>query len=317
MKITILDSDTLGSDISLAPIEAEGNCTIYGSSSPEKVEERIADTQVIITNKIKLRRELLSHAKNLELICVTATGYDNVDLDYCRKNNIAVCNIIGYSSHSVAQVTAAAVLSLSVNLKPYQEFVASGAYTKSGIANKLTPVYHELWGKTWGIVGYGNIGKEVGAIGEALGCKVIVNKKTPDPALCCTDIDTLCKTADIITIHTPLTEETRGLISKERLALMKKDVIIVNTARGAVTDEEAICDAVLKGDIGGFATDVYSTEPFDSDHPFNKIKDLPNVCLTPHMAWGSYEARCRCIDEIVLNIQAYKSGEKRNRVDLI
>ncbi len=317
MKIVVLDAETLGEDISLKEIEACGHCDIYLGSNEQEVKERIKDAEVVIINKIKLSADVLNEAKSLKLICVAATGYDNIDVEYCRANGIAVSNVVGYSSHSVAQLTAAMVLALSVNLKQYTNYVESGKYTKSGVANRLTPVYHELFGKVWGIVGYGNIGKEVAQIASALGCRIIVNKQTPTDEAEAVSLEELCKRADIITVHTPLTEKTRGMFSKERIALMKKDVIFVNTARGAVTDEQAICDALTDGKIGAFGTDVYSIESFGTEHPFNKIKDMENVCLTPHMAWGSYEARCRCVSEIAKNIKAFIDGQERNRVDLI
>ena len=209
------------------------------------------------------------------------------------------------------------VLSLSINLNYFSRYVKNGEYSKSGVANKVTPVYHELSGKTWGIIGYGNIGKEVSSVAKALGCRVIVNKKTPIDGVECVSLEELCKMADIITIHTPLNDSTRGMIDKKMLSLMKNDVILVNSARGAVTDEQAICDAICNNEIGAFGTDVYSVEPFGENHPFTKIMERDNVCLTPHMAWGSYEARCRCISEVAMNIKAFQNDEKRNRVELI
>lgn len=317
MNIVILDAQTLGNDISLDEIQTLGDCTIYENTSADETEKRIEHADVVILNKIKLDEKILSKAKRLKLICVTATGYDNIDITYCNKNGIAVCNVVGYSSNSVAQVTLAMVLALSVNMREYTDFVESGAYTKSGVANCLTPVYHELFGKVWGIIGYGNIGRRVADVAAALGCKVIVNKQTPQSEIECVSLEELCKTADIITIHTPLTDATKGMINRDILALMKDDVILVNAARGAVTDEEAICVAIRNGKIGAFGTDVYSKEPFGADHPFGEIMHLPNVCLTPHMAWGALEARRRCISEVAENIKAFNRGEIRNRVDLL
>lgn len=317
MNLVVLDADTLGNDISLAAFSAYGTCTVYPTTPTELVKERICQAEVAILNKVKLTAEVLAAAKRLKLICVAATGYDNIDTAYCKSHGIAVCNVVGYSSHSVAQVTAAMVLSLSVHLSSYTSYVSSGAYSQNGVANRVTPVYHELFDKTWGIIGYGNIGKEVAGIAKALGCKLLVYKRTPSAELPCVDLDTLCKNADIITIHTPLNAQTKELINKDRLALMKRDVILVNAARGGVTDEKAICDAIKAGTIGAFGTDVYVTEPFAKEHPFDEIKGYPNVALTPHMAWGAYEARCRCIDEIDQNIKAFLCGEIRNRVDLL
>ncbi len=316
MKIVVLDAKTLGDDISLDILNTLGEVVIYKETAPKEVSGRIKDADIIILNKIKLNEENLSKAQNIKLICVTATGYDNIDVDYCKGRNIAVSNVVGYSSHSVAQTTLALVLSLSINLFSFNNYVRSGEYQKSGVANRLTPVYHELWGKTWGVIGYGNIGKEVGEAAKALGCKLIYTRQKNDDNPSCVDIKTLCEKSDIITIHTPLNSATKGLINDENISLMKNGVIIVNVARGAVTDEEAIKDAIKSGKIGAFGSDVYTKEPFSENHPFHEIKDLENVLLTPHMAWGSFEARCRCIEEIYKNIEAYKKGEIRNRVDL-
>ena len=316
MKITVLDAKTLGDDLDLSPLNEVGETEIYENTAPALVAERIADSEVVIINKVKLNGANLCGAKKLRLICIAATGYDNIDVAYCRENGIAVCNVVGYSTDSVAQITVATVLSLACHLKEHTESVSSGEYTASGIANKLTPVYHELAGKTWGIIGYGNIGRKVGDIARALGCKVIANRRSTTDENECVSLDTLCKKSDIITIHTPLNDSTRGLINKEKIALMKSDVIIVNTARGAVTDEAELALAVKEGRIGALGSDVYSVEPFGEDHPFYAIKELPNVCLTPHMAWGAYEARKRCLDDIVKNIKAFCGGEIRSRVDL-
>lgn len=316
MKITVLDSATLGEDLDLSPLSEVMETEIYKNTAPSEVEERIAESDVVIINKIKLNQTNLSGAKKLKLICIAATGFDNIDIEYCKQNNIAVCNVVGYSSQSVAQVTVATALSLACHLNEHTEMVRSGCYTASGVANSLTPVYHEIAGKTWGIVGYGNIGKQVGRVADAIGCRVIYNKRTPDGNDNCVSLETLCKESDIISIHTPLSPSTRGIISRDMIALMKNDAIVVNAARGAVTDEGALALAVKEGRIGALGSDVYSVEPFGEDHPFYEIKELPNVCLTPHMAWGAYESRVRCLNEIILNIKAFLGGEKRCRLDI-
>ncbi len=314
MKIVVLDAKTLGDDISLDILKKAGECTFYKETAPSEIRERIIDADVLVLNKLKLNEGNLADAENLKLICVTATGYDNIDIEYCKKRNIAVSNVVGYSSHSVAQNTLAQVLALYTNLFAYNNFVRSGDYTKSGVANRLTPVYHELFGKTWGIIGYGNIGKEVGEAAKALGCNIIYTRHKNDGIS--VDLKTLCEKSDIITIHTPLNEDTRAIINEEKISLMKDSVLIVNAARGAVTDEKAIVKGIKSGKIGFFGSDVYSEEPFSKEHPFNEIKDYPNVLLTPHMAWGSFEARIRCIEEIYENIKAFNEGKLRNRVDL-
>ena len=318
MKITVLDGATLGND--LLPVLPKffnefGELEVHLTTAPEKVADRISDTDIIIVNKIKLNESNLSNAKNLKLICVCATGYDNIDTAYCTARGIAVCNVVGYSTHSVAQLTVLMALTLINKLPDYTDYVNSGEYTNSGVANRLIPVYHEICGKTWGIVGLGNIGKQVARVAEALGCRVIVNKRTPDENFECVDIDTLCKTADIISVHTPLTNQTANLISKERIAMMKDGVIFINVARGAVADEAALCDAVLQGKIGGLGIDVYTIEPIPANHPYNKILGKSNVCLTPHKAWGAYEARLRCIEIIKENIIDFLNNGRKNRVN--
>ena len=316
MKIKILDRKSLGDDTPVKNLFDIGEVEIYNSSTPDEVIERCRDAEVIILNKIKITREVIYSACNLRLICVFATGFDNIDITAAKERGVAVCNVPGYSSDSVALITMAIVLSLVTHLNEYNQYVTSGDYTLSGVPNKLTPVFHELKGKTWGIVGYGGIGKAVANIAQSFGVKLLVNKKTPVDGVECVDIDTLCKSSDIITLHCPLNSETKHLINKERLALMKKDVIVVNEARGAVVCEEDITEALERGMIGAFGCDVYSTEPFDADHPYNRIMNLPNVILTPHCAWGSYEARERCLNIIIQNILSYYRGEKLNRVDI-
>lgn len=314
MKIVFLDASTLGADIDLSLYEKYGELTVYQSTAQEEFADHVADSDVIIINKLKVGRQNLPACPSVKLICVTATGYDNIDTEYCKEKGIAVCNVVGYSTQNVAQLTVAMVLSLICHLGEYNRSVADGTYSRGTVANILTPVYHEIYGKTWGIVGYGNIGKQVAAVAKALGCKVIVHKRTEIEGEECVDIDTLCKESDIISVHTPLNDGTRGLISRERIAMMKNDAIFINVARGAVVDETALTDAVLSDKIGGIGVDVYSKEPFPTDHPYASIAGRDNVIFTPHMAWGSYEARVRCRDEIALNIEAFLAGERRNRV---
>lgn len=315
INIVVLDAATLGSDLDLSPLDAVGKVTVYQNTPPESVNERLKNADVVLINKVKLNETNLSGLKNLKLICIAATGFDNVDTAYCKKSGIAVCNVVGYSTDSVAQLTVAMALYLTNHLYEYTDATRTGRYSAGKTANILTPVYHELAGKTWGIAGYGNIGKKVGKIAEALGCKVIVFKRTPDKSAECVDLDELCRRSDILSIHLPLNDATRGIFSREKIALMKRDAILINVARGAVTDEAALADAVKEGKIGGIGVDVYSAEPFREDHPFFAIKEYPNVCLTPHMAWGAYEARKRCLEEIIMNINSFFAGGTRNRVD--
>lgn len=314
MNITVLDKATLGDDISFEPLEKLGSLTVYESTPADKAAERISDT-VVVTNKVKLTAEVLGKANNLRLICLAATGYDNVDTAYCRDHGIAVCNIVGYSTDSVAQVTAAMASSLVCRLPEYTAFVTDGSYARSGCANRLTPTYHEMSSLTWGVVGLGNIGRKVAGIAEAFGCRVAANRlHVSDGKYECLPLDDLLEQSDIVSLHCPLTDATRGMISRERIAKMKKTAILINMSRGAVTDEKAVADAIKTGDIGGFGCDVYSSEPLSGDNPIASIAGMPNVILTPHMAWGAHEARMRCIDEIAENIRSFTSGGVRSRI---
>ncbi len=317
MKISVLDASTLGNDLDFSELCALGDTTIYENTSTNEIAKHIGDSDVVIVNKIKLNENNLNNITNLKLICVAATGYDNIDISYCKKVGIAVCNVVGYSTHSVAQVTVAIALSLTTNLTEFNQYVNNSDYSNSGIANRLTPVYHELADKTWGIIGMGNIGKQVAKVATALGCKVVGYKRNPDNDYPYLSLDELCKISDIISVHLPLTVETRGIINKDIISLMKKNAIFINVARGALTDESALANAIINDKIGGLGIDVYSVEPFPLSHPFNQLLNNPRVCLTPHMAWGAFESRKRCLDEIIINIKSFYNNELRNRLDIL
>lgn len=314
MKIVLLDTATLGYDLDLSPITSLGDAVEYENTAPEQISQRLRGANVAVLNKLKLNASNLSEAKDLKLICVAATGYDNIDTEYCRAHGIALCNVPGYSTDSVAQITLAMALSLASKLTEYNSFVHSGDYTASGVANKLTPVYHELSSMTWGIVGGGAIGSRVARVAEAMGCKVLVCRRKPDNRYEQVDIDEICRRSDIISLHVPLTDQTRGMISRERIASMKPGAILINVARGAVTDEQALADAIETGHLGGIGIDVYSKEPFGTDHPFYRLLGRENVCLTPHMAWGSAESRARCVATMAENITRFFAGNAQNRI---
>ena len=314
MKIVLLDTATLGYDLDLSPITSLGDAVEYENTAPEQIAERLQGANVAVLNKLKLNASNLSEAKDLRLICVAATGYDNIDTEYCRAHGIALCNVPGYSTDSVAQITLAMALSLASRLTEYNSFVHSGDYTASGVANKLTPVYHELSSMTWGIVGGGAIGSKVAHVAKAIGSHVLVCRRKPDDRYEQVDIDELCQRSDIISLHVPLTDDTRGMISRERIASMKPGAILINVARGAVTDEAALADAIESGHLGGLGIDVYSKEPFGVDHPFYRILGRENVCLTPHMAWGSAESRARCVATMAENITRFFAGNAQNRI---
>lgn len=316
MKIVILDAKTLGDDMEFSSFEKFGEVNVYQTTSELQLEERIKDAQIIIVNKIKLNKDNLEKSKKLKLICVTATGYDNIDINYCWRNEIAVCNVRGYSTDSVAQLTMSMALSLMTHLNEFDKYVKDGRYTAGGVQNHLRPYFHELTGKTWGVIGLGNIGKQVARLATAFGMEVVANPHKIQEGYNCIDLDELCRVSDIISVHVPLTSETKGMINEKRIAMMKKDVIFINVSRGAVADENALVTAYENGKMGGLGIDVYSTEPMTSESPYNRILNKRNVIFTPHMAWGAYEARKRCIEEIVKNIETFLMGGKRNRVDL-
>lgn len=314
MNVVLLDFGSLGCDIDLTPFQNTGSFVAYEMTGPEQLTERIQDADVVITNKLKLNRSNLGAATHLKLICVTATGYDNIDLDYCRERGIGVCNVPGYSTDSVAQLTLAMAFALSTHLISYRNHVNGGFYSRSGSPNLLSPVWHELTDKVWGIVGCGNIGRKVARVAQAMGCKVLVYRRSADPEFETVDLDTLLQRSDVVSVHLPLNEQTRGILSQEKLALMKKDAIFVNVARGAITDEAALVEKIEAGELGGLGVDVYTAEPFPMTHPYSRIMDRPNVIFTPHCAWGALEARNRCVREVAENILAFGRGQQRNRV---
>lgn len=316
MKIVILDAKTLGGDMEFSQFDKFGEVQVYQTTSALQLEDRIKDADVIIVNKIKLDENNLKNAKKLKLICVTATGYDNIDTTYCWHKEIAVCNVKGYSTSSVAQVTAAMAMSLVTRLNAFDSYVKDGRYTESGVQNRLKPYFHELEGMTWGIIGYGNIGKRVAQIASALGTKTLINPHRVRDGFDYSTLDEVCGNSDIISVHVPLTAETRGMIDEKHIAMMKKTAVFINVSRGAVADEAALAAAIQDGRLGGLGIDVYSEEPLSKDSPYNKILHKSNVIFTPHMAWGAYEARKRCIDEIEKNIETFFMGGTRNRVDI-
>ncbi len=314
MNIAVLDVATLGDDLSFDGIKGLGNVTFYDITRQEDVVDRIKGAEVLILNKVKLNRENLPYAKKLKLICITATGFDNVDLEYCKEHGIGVCNVVGYSTDSVVQLTVAMAFSLATNFQAFDGYVKSGRYTQSGVFNCIKPVFREISALTWGVVGLGNIGGKVADIAKTMGCRVLAYKRQPVDAYTCVDIDTLCRESDIISIHTPLNDDTYHLIDEKRLSLMKNGAILINVARGAVVDEKAVTEAVLSRKLGGLGVDVYSAEPMQADSPYQQILGCDNVIFTPHMAWGSIDARQRCMDEVAENIKSFVSGGERSRL---
>lgn len=317
MKIVVLEQESMGDDIDLACFEEFGEVTYYQNTLPGEVAERTKDAEIIIANKAPLNADTLANATQLKLICEFATGYNNVDLDYCKEKGIQVSNAVGYSTPVVAQHTFAMALYLMEKLPVYDNYVKSGEYGKCPIFTCFQPYFAELQGKTWGIIGLGNIGRKVAEIAKVFGCRVIFysasgNNTTTDYER--VDFDTLLAQSDILSLHCPLTERTQNIIDAKALSKMKSTAILLNVARGPVVDEQALCDALNQGQIAAAGLDVLVKEPIAADNPLNQIKDSTKLIITPHMAWGSHEARERCKQEVYQNIQSFLKGERRNAV---
>lgn len=317
MKIVILERNSVGTDVSVDSIGAYGELVIYRNTTREDVAERVKDAEIIIANKAPLNEETLKDAVNVKLICEFATGYDNVDLAYCKSRGIRVVNIVNYSTDAVAQHTFALCLYILEKLHHYDHYVKSGEYAAQDRFSNFDLPYTELAGKTWGIIGMGNIGRKVAEIAKAFGCKVIfysVSGKSSCTEYERVDFDTLLKESDFLSLHCPLSNITRNLINLDALKKMKKTAILINVARGPVVNDEDLYTALTENDIAGAGLDVTGTEPMKDSNPLSKFKDSDRLIITPHMAWASIEARTRCVSETCKNIEAYLKGEDRNIV---
>ena len=317
MKIVELDRETLGYDIDTSVLKTIGSFEEHEAADLETTREYIKDADIIIFNKTKMNEELLKDALNVKLLAITATGFDNIDLEYCKSRGIAAANVKAYSTPAVAQHTFAMALFVLEKISYYDEYVKSGRYSsQSGFCN-FDEKYNELSGKTWGIIGMGNIGRSVAKIAEAFGCKVIFYSASGNST--CTDyervdLDTLLKESDVLSIHCPLSDRTRNLINRDTLKLMKKSAILINVARGPVVNDADLAEALNNGTIAGAGLDVLGVEPMEKDNPLGLIKDSRKLLITPHMAWASVESRQRCFDEVLLNIKAFIEGRDRNRL---
>ena len=317
-KIVVLDGKTLG-NVDYIRLNEFGQVIYYDLTLEQEVAERIKDANIILTNKVVLNRENLRGATDLELICEMATGYNNIDTKYAKENNIAVTNVTGYSTTTVAQHTFAMLLHLYDNINYFDNFIKSGEYSKSVMFTNLEMPYKDLCGKVWGIVGLGNIGKRVAKIAQAFGARVVyysTSGKNADSDYARVEFDSLLKQCDIISIHAPLNEKTEGLINYEAFTRMKKDAVLINVARGPIVVDEDLARAIDEKIIGGAALDVFKVEPIPAKNPLLDIKNKERLVLTPHVAWASIEARNRLFVDQLENISAYNRGEIRNRVDL-
>lgn len=317
-KIVILDGKTLG-ELDFTKLREFGELAYYDTTKPEEVVERIKDANIVLTNKVVLNENNLKEAKNLELICETATGFNNIDIVYAKNNNIAVTNVAGYSTNTVAQHTFATVLSLYDKLSYYDNYVKSGDYAKSGLFTNVSKPFYELEGKTWGIIGFGAIGKRVAKIAEVFGVNVIyysTSGKNSNFDYKRVEFDELLSASDIISIHAPLNNNTEALINYDALKKMKDTAILVNMGRGPIVVEKDLAKAIDEELIAGAALDVFEVEPIKSDNPLVNANNKERLVLTPHIAWASVEARNRLFKEVILNIKAFYNGEIRSRVEL-
>ena len=319
MKLVVLERNTVGTDIDVSSFEQFGEVIYYKNTVKEEVEAHVGDADIVIANKAPINEETLQNCPNVKLISEFATGYDNVDLDYCRKREIAVTNVVDYCTASVAQHTFAMALFLFEKLHYYDNYVKSGAYGAQDKFSNFDRRFYELEGKTWGIIGLGNIGKKVASIAKAFGCRVIYYSVTGTNS--CSDyenvsFDTLLKESDILSIHCPLSNLTKNLINKESLGKMKQTALLINVARGAVVNNADLAWALDENVIAGAGLDVLDGEPIRDTNPLNDIKDSEKLIITPHMAWGSVEARTRIVEAACENIRAFLNGDRRNRVDL-
>ena len=316
-KLVVLDGKTLG-DVNYDLLKEFGECKVYDMTNKEDVIDRIKDANIVLTNKVVLNEDNLKHAKNLELICEMATGFNNIDVEYAKKNNIAVTNVAGYSTNTVVQHTFATLLHLYDKISYYDNFVKSGEYSSSNMFTNLDRPYNDLMGKTWGIIGLGAIGRGVARVCEAFGMNVIyysTSGKNNNSEYRRVSLEELLKESDIISIHAPLNDNTKGLINYETLCQMKKEAIIVNMGRGPIIVDEDLARAIDEEKISGAALDVFSVEPIQKDNPLLSIKNKDRLVLTPHIAWASVEARNRLFNDLLENIKSYNKGEKRSRVE--
>ncbi len=318
MKLVVLERNSVGTDIDVSCYEKFGEVTYYPNTVAENTAERVKDADVIIVNKAPMNEDTLKDAPNVKLICLFATGFDNVDLAYCKSRGIKVANVVNYSTAAVVQHTLLLALALEEKLVHYDNYVKSGEYGAQDRFSNFDRPFREFDGKTWGIVGMGNIGRGVARVAQAMGCKVIFYSASGKST--CTEyerveFDDLLSQSDILSLHCPLSDRTRGLINKEAFSTRKQSAVLVNVARGPVVDTQALYEALTQGQIAAAGLDVLEKEPISRDNPLNEIKDSTKLIITPHLAWASTEARERLVDEVAKNIQAFLDGEERNIVN--
>lgn len=308
MKIVFLDAKSIGEDIDLSGFYALGEVEKYDYSTPEEAYERTKDADVVILNKVVIDEKSIGAAKNLKLVCVTATGTNNLDKEYLATRGIEWRNVAGYSTESVAQHTFAMLFFLLEKLSYYDNYVKSEKYVDDTIFTHFDNKFHQISGMTWGIIGMGNIGRRVADIAKAFGCKVIyysTSGKNNQAGYDRVDFDTLLKEADIVSVHAPLDENTLGLMDKNAFAKMKSSAIFLNVGRGPIVVEQDLCDALNAGVIAAAGLDVLEKEPMVKENPLRNIKDSDKLLITPHIAWASVEARTNLMNIILGQIKDF------------
>ena len=315
MDIVVLDGGTTNpGDLSWAPLEALGRVTVYDSTPADCVVKRAQNAEALIVNRIVLNRAVLDALPKLRYIGTLATGYNTIDVRAAREKGVTVCNVPLYCVETVAQLTLALLLALCNRVEHLSAVTRSGGWNDAVEATHTTAPILELSGKTLGILGFGNIGRAVAQLGLALGMRVLAHSRTQRalPAGCTwCSFETLFETADVVSLHCPLTDETRGIVGASVLARMKPTALLINTARGALVDENALADALNSGRLAGAGLDVMAEEPPRPDHPLLTAK---NCLITPHIAWASREARLRLIDAVAGNLRAFLAGQPVNVV---
>ena len=312
MKIVFLDAKTMGKVPNFHLIEKLGDFVVYPTTRPEERLECLKNVTVVITCKVIIDKEIIDACPNLKLICVAATGTNNIDVEYALKKGIPVKNVANYSSESVAQMAISMILYLVNQLNYFDRYVKTGAYTQSDMFTHYGPDIYELKGKRAGIIGLGNIGKRVAHILEAFGMEVVyfsTSGKNNNNDYLRLELEELLVTSDIISIHSPLNEHTKNLITFARLKLMKPTAFLINTGRGGIINEHDLVEAINQQIIAGAGLDVYEKEPMVADNPILKVKYPERLILTPHVAWTSVEARTLLIEKISENIKEYTRKE--------
>jgi lactate dehydrogenase-like 2-hydroxyacid dehydrogenase len=308
MKIVFLDITTIGKVPNLDSLKQLGDFTSYQTTGPDQTEERIKDADIVITNKVVLDEGIINRSDNLKLICVAATGMNNVDISAAKKRDIPVKNVADYASKSVAQGTFALILHMLYNIPYYDNFVKSGEYSGSDIFTNVDREYREIGEMRFGIMGLGNIGSQVAVIAEAFGAGVVYystsGKNTGQPYKRL-NLDEFLKTSDIISIHAPLNENTANLIDYDQLELMKSSALLVNTGRGGIINESDLARALDEDVIAGAAIDVFEKEPIDKTNPLLNLEKKEKLILTPHMTWASIEARTALIEGVKKNVEDF------------